>query len=277
MTEIVQGSVVAPKDDTVVVAPAPKAEAAERTELEQRAVDQGWNPDWEGPEDQKRSAREFLDRGDLLGKIKSQSQELRDMKKSLSELSDHNKKVAQASYERALADIRAAKVKAIDAGDGAAVVALDEQIDQTRQALNAVKTQPVSQSQGQSAEFSDFLENNSWYSNEKRMKSWAHGEAIEYAKEFTNATEKQVYAHLAKEVRKEFPEKFSRGGPPSPDGESRRSSGGNTTTSSKGDAAFNKLMADMPEDQAKAAKELVKRGLLTKEKYVEDYNSFSGR
>src|ERR1017187_6293930 len=86
-------------------------ETHEYTETEQKAIDQGWDREVEG--DNKRSAKEFLDQGELLGKIKSQSNELKQIRQTLDGLSQHNKNVYQASYERALVDLRAQKVAAV--------------------------------------------------------------------------------------------------------------------------------------------------------------------
>ena len=262
----------------VIKAAAPASEVKEvavqeYTDQEQRAMEQGWNPDWEGDPDQKRTAREFLDRGELLGKIKSQSSELKQIKQTLDGLSAHNKSVYTAGYEKALTDLRAAKAEAVTNSDGARVVQLDDAIDQTRKAIADLKAQPVAtQPQGQSQEFIDFQENSSWYGTDKKMKSWAHGEAIEFAKTHNDATEKQVYDYLSKEVRKEYPERFQRKGPPNPDGEGR-STGGNNTPSASGSKAFDTLMSQLPEEAVRVAKDFVKRGLITKEKYVEDWNA----
>jgi hypothetical protein len=103
--------------------------------------------------------------------------------------------------------------------------------------------------------------------------------AIEYARDHQNATEKQVYDFVEGEAKKDFPDLFKarREGPPSPDGEGRRTSGTGAGNSKGGSKAFEELIASMPEDQARVAKDMVKRGYVTKEKYVEDYNSIGGR
>jgi hypothetical protein len=55
--------------------------------------------------------------------------------------------------------------------------------------------------------------------------------------------------------------------------DARRGSGGNSQASKGGSKEFDSLMNDLPEDQARVAKDLVKRGYVSKEKYVEDYNN----
>ncbi len=272
MTDIV----AAPVPDKVVVAPVvPDTPAPdttpEYTETEQRAIDQGWNPDWEGPEDQKRSAREYLDRGELLSSLKAQSTEVKELRKMVQGLSEHNRKVYESGYERALNDLRAQKAKAVDDSDGALVVKLDEAIDQTREALRTVKQAPSSAPAvvEETQAFKDFKKANPVYVTSEKFKEWAHGAAISYAKRTPDATEEGVYEYISERARKEYPEHYGRRGPPSPDGEGRQSSA--KAAPAKGGQAFEKLMADLPEDQANVARGMIKRGLMTKEKYVEDY------
>lgn len=276
MAEIVYGEGTTVK----VIAPevkAPEVKAPEKTEytaIEQEAIDQGWDPNFEG--DNKRSAREFVDRGELLGKIKSQSQEIREVKRVADALALHNKNVFVAAHEKALKDLTEAKIKALDeGGKGKKVVKLDEAIDQTRIALAQARSLPVAQqSAGESAVFVDFKKNNPLYEKDEDFKDWAHGVAISFAKAHDNATEAQVYEFISERAKKKYPDQTRRG-PPSPDGEGR--SGGSTQVADKGsNKAFDALIARLPEEHAAVAKDLVKRGYVTKEKYVQDYQALEG-
>src|SRR6266705_1938984 len=109
MTEIVGGDVKAPETKVVppvegVTTTQEQESSQERvfTDIETDAIAQGWDPDFDGPT--KRSAREFLDRGELLSKIRSQSQELRKVQEVIGTLTEHNKQVYRAGYERAIVD-----------------------------------------------------------------------------------------------------------------------------------------------------------------------------
>ncbi len=276
MAEVVEGTVEKEDKEEVVTEvvvetkePEGKSEPQKKeyTETEQQAIDQGWNPDFDGPN--QRSAREFLDRGELLTKIKQQSAELRKVTDMVGALSDHNKQVYKAGYERAIKDLRVAKAQAIDKGEGATVVQIDEAIDNHQAELRKLEARPTTQQQvGPTQEFTSFVERNDWYKETASMRHWAHGMAIEFAKVNPDATEADVYKFIEKEVRKEFPAKFNRRGPPSPDGEGRQVESKSTKG---GSGSFEKLLATLPEDQARVAREMVKRNVLTKEKYVEDY------
>jgi hypothetical protein len=253
----------------------------ELTPTEQKAAAEGWQSkeDWIAAghdEADHRSAREYLDRGELLGKIKSQSQEAKELRNMVAQLGEHNKQVYQAGYQRALVELRAKKAEAIQNGDGALVVQLDDAIDKTRDHIRNIQAAPQAAPQAQTGEapaFTEFKQAAPWYNTDKVMQKWAHGEAIEYARELGDAaTEAKIYAHLIRQAKIEFPDRVNaRKGPPNPDGEGRTS--GNGKSSGGGNAAFEKLMATLPEDQARAARSLVKNKILTAEKYVEDYNN----
>lgn len=271
VTEVGDGTVVT-KVETPEVKTESTSETKEYSAIEQEAISQGWNPDYEG--DNKRSAREFVDRGELLGKIKSQSEEIKAVKKIAETLSQHNKNVYIASYEKALKDLTEAKIKALDeGGKGKKVVKLDEAIVETRTALANMKAQPViaAAPAGETETFKEFKKANPLYTRDEDFKDWAHGVAISYAKQHENATEEQVYDFITERAKKKYPDQF-RKGPPSPDGEGRGNSGGSKSTGNSS-KEFDSLMNNLPEDQARVAKDLVKRGYLTKEKYVEDYNN----
>ena len=149
-------------------------------------MDQGWNPDWDGPEDQKRSAREYIDRGVLLSTAKAQSNEIKELRAAVGQLSDHNKKVYESGYLNAIKDLNAQKAKAITDSDGDRVIELDNAIEQTRYALQTVRnTGPIVKPTtvvGETSSFSDFKKENSWYNNDADMRDWAHGVALSYAK-----------------------------------------------------------------------------------------------
>jgi len=249
------------------------------TETEQRAMEQGWQPKdkWDGDPEDHRSAKEYLDRGELLGKIKSQSQQIREVREMLTHLSGHNQKVYLAGYEQALAQLKAQRLEAMKEGDVETAVALEDKIDQHKEAISTIKATPAAkpQAEDQSPVYQDWLKTNSWYLSDESMRHWANGMAISYTnKNKGQVTEEQIYQHLSKEVRETFPAKFRKAGAPNPDGEGRAANRGNTRSASDD---FDSLIKGFSEDDARAARNLVKTGVLTKEKYVADYKAIGGR
>lgn len=272
MTEIVQGEQKkeesqTPKPEEVKVETKVESQETSYTDDEQRAMDQGWDPEYDGPN--KRTAKEFLDRGELLTKIKETTKELRKVQEIVGALTQHNKQVYEAGYRKAIGELMQVKAKAIEERNGQAVAQIDEAIDNHKEALRQVQNAPVIKPNQVTPAFQEFLDSNSWYTQgDKATKAWAFGKAEDYAESHPNASEEAVYEFVTKEFKKKFGDSTHRG-PPSPNSEGRTVS---KSSPKSGDDAFSKLLAGMPEDQARAAKEMVKRGILTKEKYVEDYN-----
>lgn len=247
------------------------------TEIEQKAMEQGWKPkdQWEGDPETHRSAREYLDRGELLGKIKSQSQQIQEVRNALAGMTEHNKRVYAAGYENAIKELKAQKLQALRDNEPEAVMHLDEKIDEAKEALQTIKAQPKV-AQGPSQTTVQWLQNNPWYSESKVMMAAANQIAADLARSTPGIDEETIYEVIDREIRKEFPHKFQKQATsaPSPDGEGRRSGGAGKP--SQGSGSFEKLLGSMNETQASIARSLVKSGAITKEKYVEDWTKING-
>ncbi len=262
-------------------APAERKETkAEPNAHEVRARASGWKPkeEWEGDPDEWRGAREYNDRGELLNKIKSTSAELRAVQQSVQALAEHNKSVYVAGYEKALADLKLQRAQAIENNDGKALLQIEDAMDKTKEAIVTAKQAPTPQAPKQlTAEFERFVKDNAWYNTDETLQAFSHGVAINFGKKNPNASERDVYEHIEKAVKDAFPDKFNKRSipPPALDGEGRASTAGRAASKGTGTAKFEELMSKLPEDQARVARDLVKRKFLTAEKYVEDYESIA--
>lgn len=271
-----QQEVQAPETQTPPVeTPAPEANP-----VEERARSQGWVPreEWTGDPAHWRPADVFVDRGELLGKIKSQSSEMRELKGMVEYLAQQNQKLYEAGYQRAIAELEAARDAAIEAGDNRAVRELDKQIRDHEKAAEQVTKAPqpqVARKQAEAAElYQEFLEHNPWYERDDVMQDWANGAAVKFKTKNPAASDTDVYRHLTEEVRRKFPDKFKRVGAPNPEGTSNRAGG--SPSKKDGNSDFERLLSELSEDEAQIARNLVKRGHVTKEKFIEDYNLVRG-
>lgn len=252
------------------------------SDVEVQAIEQGWRPkdEWDGDPGKWRDAATYIDRGELLGKLKSQSAELKEVKNMLSYMSDHNKKVYESGYQRAITDLKAQRIAAMKDDNFEAVAAIEDEIERQQVALYQVRQQPSlsTEKKGINKDLeSKWLSENQWYKNDSAMKAWAIGAAMEYANVNNGASEEQIYDFLSKQVRKEFSHKFKKPSAPSPEGEGRQAQGSKNTPGKNASSAFKALLAEMPEEHARAARSMVKNGLVTEEKYVEDYARIGGR
>lgn len=257
--------------------------APEPNVVEEKARGQGWVPkeDWTGDPAAWRPADVYLDRGELLGKIKSQSSELRELKGMIGYVSEQNRKLYEAGYAKAIADLESARDHAVQEGDHKAVRELDREIRAHEKALEdtrkpvQVPTDPQGLAQEAQERYDSFRSANPWYDADEVMQDWANGAAVKFKAKNPNAKDLEIYAHLHKEVQTKFPDKFKqRVGAPSPGGAGTRGTG---SPVQKGGSEFDSLLAELPEAEAQIARNLVKRGHVTKEQFMESYKQLGSR
>lgn len=280
-------AVEAPETPEVQTELTQEPAAPQYTETEKTALSMGWKPkdQWEGNPEDHRSAKEFLDRGELLGKLRSQGNELREMKDQLRFLSEHQRKTYQAGYEQGLKELKAAKVDALERGDHAAVVEIEDRIDDTKQAIQAMKQVPQKpqSNQVEPTEITKaWVSRNSWYMSDRTMRNVANQIAVDFAHEHNGqVSEQAIYEHIDREIKRirpdlyEAPKTKPQAAAPSPDGESRRGTptakGGNTRNSASGE--FASLIASFPAHERRMAENLVQNGYVSEEQFVKDFKS----
>ena len=89
------------------------------SQIELDAREQGWKPkeEWKGDPDKWRPAKEFVDRGELYGKIDTMGKELKDTKRALQMLQEHHSKVKETEYKKAVEELKALQKKHLESGD----------------------------------------------------------------------------------------------------------------------------------------------------------------
>ena len=141
----------------------------EYTDVEKQAMEDGWIPPEradELPEGKKHlSAEEYLERGTFFKKIDTLKKKVEDQDKTISNLASHYEKVvenervkAQREMESQIAKLKAEKVEALDQGDSARVVEIDDQMQQIRQAP---------QPQGEHPALKAWKKENPWYGDDE--------------------------------------------------------------------------------------------------------------
>lgn len=239
--------------------------------IEEKAKSQGWVPEdqWEGDPAAWRPAKEFVDRGELFKVIDEVKRENKNLRQGLNELSRHHARVRETEYERALKDLKAQKKEALSEGDVDKVIEVDEEIAEVREAQRqAVVTEKTEPAQPD-PRFTAWSQKNTWYKTERAMTAVAD----EVARDLVASGERDptvILTEIDKVVRKEFPHKFvnpNRATAQSVEGSSSRG------TSRKADTSSG--MSD--EERAVMNKILKVTPGLTKEKYLEEYNSYKGR
>ena len=254
-------------------------EAPQLTASEQSASSYGWKTKdkWVeagGDPEDWRPAKAFLERGEMIGKIRSLSKEAQETKQALNYIAEQNKQIYANGYKAALNDLRAEKRAALEAGDLVKADEINDKIETTKAEITALATKPaVPQTQQADPEHTAWVQANQWY-NDPVMRNFADGLAREFVR--VNGGQVQpddVRKYVTQTVRKEFKHRFEPEvkGAPNPDSSSTRTGGNKTNGLSPN---LSKIEADMPDEHRQIMKTMLKMDpKFTKEEYLKMYVS----
>ena len=203
-TEVETTAVASTETEVEVVADSEPAEV-------QQARAAGWRPkeEYTGDPDKWVDAGEFVRRGQLFEKISTQSRELKELRKVVEGLTEHNRKLAEQEKHKEISNLKHAKKLAMEEGDTAAVIEIDELLlDRKAELKEAQKQSTAETAQQIHPAYWEFAQANPWYTKDRAMTAFADSLGAElHAQGYSDV---EVYQAVAKEVRKEFPHKFNR-------------------------------------------------------------------
>jgi len=240
---------------------------------EEQARSLGWQPkdEFQGNPEDWRSAKDFIERGEMIGRIRSQSQKIQNIENALKHVTTQNANVYANGYKQAISDLKAQRRAALEDGNVVLADDISQQIDATKaEAARAVATAvaPVRNlDAGPDPEHAPWLAQNPWYDNVPTMRRFADAAAIEFVQ--ANAgkvTPAQVRRFISELVRNEFPHRFPKGAP-NPDGEGRGNRG-----VGPGDQRLSKIESSMTDEQRTIMKTIMRSAGMTKAEYLKQYS-----
>jgi hypothetical protein len=265
-----------------------KTEVQPDYEVEARKY--GWVPkeEFRGDTSEWRDAPEFVKRGqEILGFVRKENGKLKDklaateatlesFKKEVDEFKDYSEKArAQAetnAYNRALAELKEQKKKAIELGDGATVVEIEDEIEKVHQERTTLTTKTKTPEadpiriQNQGILNAWIGDGNEIFAKDAEVMQLAneYADVVRLDPKTKHLTGTEYLEAVADKVREAVPHKFNNAARTRAAAVGSSSDAGRTTSKKKS-------YADLPDDAKKACDKFVKNGWLTKEKYVEDY------
>lgn len=246
----------------------PQVEAPALTEIEQRASEQGWKPEdqWDGDPTAWRSAREFLDRGELFRKIDEQNRTIKDFKRALEDMAKHHSKVAQAEYKRAREELLEQKKEALRELDVDKVIQIDERIEAVKDAQRDAAAQPVTQVEPTlNPVFVAWVDKNTWYNSSESMRAYADRVGNQLGAQ-GNLSPAELLNEVERRVKKEFPQKFEN---PNRARAAAVEAGGNK-------AGGKKETYELTADERRMMKRFVEKKIMTEEQYIADLKKVNG-
>jgi hypothetical protein len=225
----------------------------------------GWRPesDWEGDPEDFVSAKEYVQRKSFFDRISAQSGEIKELKKTLGEFSEHFRKVEDYTRKQVLDELKAAKKGALEQGDADEVIRIDEAITdfkvhekelERQKATEVAPTQP-------SQEYLGWKDRNSWYQSNAELTEYADIIASGYIAKHGNKDAAKVLELVEKEVKARFPGSFKN---------QKREAPAAVESGSGGAKPSAGKLAASPEEMA-TAKRFVKMGVYKSEdEYIKD-------
>lgn len=245
-----------------------QASAPEYTEIEQQAMEQGWRPkaEWEGDESKWRDAKEFVERGELYGKIDTMGRDLKETKKALRMLQEHHAKLKDVEYKKAVDELKVAQKKHLESGDSDAYLETTEILTDIKAEQKAREVVRQNTPQQVDPRFTQWVETNKWYSTDKEMKQYADIIGQGYAKAYPETDPEDVLKYVTAEVKSKFKDKFV-----NPNRTKPSSVESGSGVASTGNKAF-----EMSDEERKVMNTFIRQGIMTKEAYMEELKSMRG-
>lgn len=254
-------------------------EVSQPSEAEVKARRLGWVPkeEFKGNEDQWRDADTFLQRGEEIhGYLKAdldrlhqtlsqRDKEIAEIRQTMDDFRKFHNETEARAYRRAIEELKQLKVNAIEEGNGAKVVEIDEQLSMLKEAQQkpAPNKQPQSNEQV-NREYMEWVAANRWYAEDRELQELADDFGDIVKKNNPNLVGRAFLEEVTKKVRKAAPEKFEN---PSRNQSTVGSSSDNRPAGGKRKRSYN----DLPAEAKQACDRFVKQGLMSQEQYVKEY------
>lgn len=247
--------------DTENKAPENTEQQAPVITTEDVAREQGWRPkeEWDGDPTKWVSAETFVAKGELISKIESLGKKLKDSEKAIKLLTEHNQKIKEKEFQRAVEYLKTQKKAAYESGDVDKIIEIDDKIAEVKQKqkeATVVETTP--QSPEAAPEFIAWKNSNPWYGSDSEMTSDADAFGNAYAANNPDKTPEEVLTYVSNKIKKTYKEKFenqNRAKAPAVESGGRRQE-------TKEDHY------ELSQSERKAMNTFVRMGLMTEKEYI---------
>ncbi len=250
----------------------------QEVEIEESEVDEetlslaksmGWVPEdqYRGNKDNWVDAQAFVDKGMndlpiLRERVRAQAKEMEQMNRDIEDFRRHHEETAQREYQKAMRDLQERERKSVEEGD-------TEAYDKLQKEKIAIAQQHRPAQPRENPVLTEWKNNSEWYGKDAEMTQYAESISDYVADKARREGRQNIFGtkqfleEVETEVKARFRDRFenpNRNEPPAVE------SGGRQRRSKTG-----RSYADLPADAKKACDRFVRRGLTTREQYVQDY------
>lgn len=177
----------------------PKQEAPKERDFVAEATSMGWNPDYDG--DNKVDAKEFVLRKPLFDEQKKLKRKVRDLENAIRAQTQMQEALVHQEREKLLTQYKAEKKEALETGDADRVIALEDEMDKLKRTPVRAPNQPP-------PEFTEWVDQNDWYSEDAKLRRYADALGIELYNQNPGRPLRDIYAEVTRDVKETFAAKF---------------------------------------------------------------------
>ena len=273
MDEVIQSAPVEEQQPQAEVSqPQEQQPHIETDPYESEAREQGWRPkeEFEGDPDKWRPAKEFVERGELFGKIDTLGKELKETKKALKMLQEHHSKVKETEFKRAIDELKTLQKKHLEEGNSDEYIKTSELLTDLKaeqKAREVIQQQQAEVSKNQvDPRFTDWVAKNAWYNKDNEMKQFADTLGLGYAQANPGVDPDVVLEYVSKQVKMAFKDKFENPNRTKPSAVE----GASTPSTAKKDSI------ELTDDERRVMNTFIRQGVMTKEEYIAQVKAMRG-
>jgi hypothetical protein len=235
---------------------------------EDEARSQGWRPkeEYEGDPNKWRPAKEFVERGELFGKIDSMGKELKETRKALKMLQEHHTRVKETEFKRAVDELKVLQKKHLEEGNSDGYLEATELLTDLKAEQKAREVAAQVAPKQQDPRFESWKQQNEWYTKDADMREYADAVGLGYAQRHPGMSPEDVLEYVTKQVKLTYKDKFTNPNRTRPNSVE----GASTTQPVKKDSV------ELSEDERRVMNTFVRQGIMTKEEYLAEVKRMRG-
>jgi len=264
--QIVDNPVV--EDNTQKLTSEPSS-TPQPSEYEVKAREQGWRPkeEWEGEPEKWRDAKEFVERGELYGKIDTLGRDLKETRKALKMLQEHHSKVKETEFNNAVKELKALQKQHLETGDAESYIEATELLTDLKAEQKAREVISANTPKQPDPRFTSWVDENKWYQSDSSMRKYADAIGLGYAQQNPGIDPTDVLEYVTQEVKARFKDKFENPNRNKPSAVE----GNGTHANTKPKSEF-----QMTEDERKTMNTFLRLGLVDKDTYIAQLKAMKG-
>lgn len=259
---IVDAPVVENTPETIVPESTPQVDS-----YEAQAREQGWRPkeEYEGDPNKWRPAKEFVERGELFGKIDHMGKELKETRKALKMLQEHHSKVKETEYKAALNELKLLQKKHLEEGNSDGYLEATDLLTDLKAEQKARQVVEESAPPKQDPRFIQWVNSNKWYQTDATMREYADTVGLGYASRNPGLDPQEVLEYVDQQVRARFKDKFVNPNRSKPN----TVEGGDTPP-------VKKTSFELTDEERKVMNTFLRNGIMSKEEYIAEVKKARG-